>query len=276
MQSPSEISSSNQSVVNSNTRVQASPQTEKAADPKSALGHSLLSAEDLARSDKSARLWQVKTGQAHHTLMGHTHYGRSVVFSPDGQSLLASGSFDKTVRVRQVKTGQARHILTGHTEGISVSFSPDGRCLAAGRREAWGYKSTGTSRTEEKLATKDDDIEEVRGVTESNGALRAQLETTGKPAEAPMALPEASAPRAAKMEEILELREHSNRQEALSGGTSVPTTTQSGLLPVSISTLQKQSFFASGSERMTCPVTSTASATHSAEASVSASNLNSK
>ena len=53
--------------------------------------------------DKTIRLWDVTTGQLHHTLIGHQDDVDVVVFGPDGRTL-ASGSQDDTVQ----KHGQFR------------------------------------------------------------------------------------------------------------------------------------------------------------------------
>ena len=48
--------------------------------------------------DKTAKLWNVNTGECVRTLEGHSDWVRSVSFSPDG-TRVASGSFDTTVRI---------------------------------------------------------------------------------------------------------------------------------------------------------------------------------
>ncbi|MBE9235138.1 hypothetical protein IQ227_03550, partial [Anabaena aphanizomenioides LEGE 00250] len=86
-------------------------------------------------SDKTIKLWDVKTGNLLQTLSGHSHWVNSVAYSPDGQTL-ASGSYDKTIKLWNVKTGNLLQTLTGHSNRIrSVAYSPDGQTLASGSRD---------------------------------------------------------------------------------------------------------------------------------------------
>lgn len=66
-------------------------------------------------------------------LHAHKDYVWSVVFSPDGKTLV-SGSGDMTIRLWDVATGQPWGAsLAGHQGRVhSVAFSPDGKTLASG------------------------------------------------------------------------------------------------------------------------------------------------
>src|SRR5262249_49987133 len=80
--------------------------------------------------DRTARLWDARTGQELLALQGHTGGVRSVCFSPDG-ARLATASLDDTARLWDARTGQELLALQGHTAGVySVCFSPDGTRLA--------------------------------------------------------------------------------------------------------------------------------------------------
>ena len=60
------------------------------------------------------------------TLIGHTEYVTSVVFSPNGETI-ASTSNDKTIRLWNTNMGEHLKTLIGHIENVnSVVFSPDG------------------------------------------------------------------------------------------------------------------------------------------------------
>jgi WD40 repeat protein len=83
-----------------------------------------------ASDDRTARLWDLATGQHVGTLTGHAGGVRDVAYSPDGR-LLATASRDGTARVWDPAAGKHLRTLTGHTGTVwSVAFSPDGRLLA--------------------------------------------------------------------------------------------------------------------------------------------------
>ncbi|BBE09775.1 WD40 repeat-containing protein [Mycoavidus cysteinexigens] len=95
--------------------------------------------------DKMVRLWGEKCGAPILTLMGHTGWVYSVVYSPSG-SQIASGSADHTVRLWDAKSGAPILTLTGHTDWVySVVYSPSGSQIASGSSDEtvrlWDAKS---------------------------------------------------------------------------------------------------------------------------------------
>ncbi len=82
-----------------------------------------------ASNDRTAKIWNVNTGNCQHTLQGHTENVRSASFSPDG-TILVTASNDRTAKIWNVHTGNCQHTLQGHTENVrSASFSPDGTII---------------------------------------------------------------------------------------------------------------------------------------------------
>ena len=83
-----------------------------------------------ASIDKTAKVWDVASGQELLTLRGHTMDVTGVAFSPDG-TRLATSSSDKTAKVWDAVTGQELLTLRGHSGFIAgVAFNPDGKRLA--------------------------------------------------------------------------------------------------------------------------------------------------
>lgn len=99
-----------------------------------------------ASRDRTARLWQVASGQLITTLY-HRDVVSSAHFSPDGQ-LVAIASWDGTARVLDAATGESRVIMAGHRGAVlDAEFSPDAATLvtasADGTVRLWDAK-TGT------------------------------------------------------------------------------------------------------------------------------------
>jgi hypothetical protein len=86
------------------------------------------------RQPGDIKLWDVATETVRTTLRGHGRAATSIVFSPDGQSLI-SGSADTTVRFWDTSSGREYGMLKGHQaapgfEALAVALSPDGKWLA--------------------------------------------------------------------------------------------------------------------------------------------------
>ena len=98
-----------------------------------------------ASDDKTAKVWDAKSGAEILTLKGHTGVVTSASFSPDG-SRIVTGSYDKTAKVWDAKSGAEVLTLKGHTGAvISASFSPDGSRIVTGSHDktakVWDAKS---------------------------------------------------------------------------------------------------------------------------------------
>jgi WD domain, G-beta repeat len=80
-----------------------------------------------ASEDKTARLWEAKSGKLLATFQGHTSAVESAVFSPDGRRVLTA-SRDNTARLWEAESGKLLATFQGHTGAVfSAIFSSDGR-----------------------------------------------------------------------------------------------------------------------------------------------------
>jgi WD40 repeat protein len=96
-----------------------------------------------ASEDRSAKLWDVETGQELMTLQGHMSKVVCLDFSPDGR-LIATAGDDETLRLWDAETGQPLMVLEPEVGNLqSVAFSPDGRRLAAACADIVVYELTG-------------------------------------------------------------------------------------------------------------------------------------
>ncbi len=79
-----------------------------------------------ASGDRTARVWDARTGKAIAVLAGHEDSVRSAAFSPDGGRIVTA-SWDMTARLWDARTGKAIAVLAGHEGWVtSAAFSPDG------------------------------------------------------------------------------------------------------------------------------------------------------
>ena len=63
--------------------------------------------------DKTARLWDVESGNEIGVLKGHDNTVYSAAFSPDGRRVVTA-SGDKTARLWDVESGKEIGVLKGH------------------------------------------------------------------------------------------------------------------------------------------------------------------
>ena len=82
--------------------------------------------------DRTARVWDARTGQPVTPPLPHTGEVRAAVFNPQGTSVLTGGK-DKTARLWDAATGQPLCPPLAHpTDVRCVAFSPDGKLAATG------------------------------------------------------------------------------------------------------------------------------------------------
>ena len=65
--------------------------------------------------DETVRVWDASSGDAIHTLQGHTDWVTSVVFSPGGNRIV-SGQYDKTLCVWHAQTGECLEVTAGNSD----------------------------------------------------------------------------------------------------------------------------------------------------------------
>jgi WD40 repeat protein len=79
-----------------------------------------------ASYDKTARIWDARTGAPLAVLSGHADAVHSAAYSPDG-SRIVTASFDKTARIWDARSGAPLAVLSGHGNNVnSAAYSPDG------------------------------------------------------------------------------------------------------------------------------------------------------
>ena len=79
-----------------------------------------------ASRDKTARIWDARTGAELAVLSGHGDAVASAAYTPDGTRIVTA-SYDKTARIWDARTGTKLTVLSGHDDRIkSAAYSPDG------------------------------------------------------------------------------------------------------------------------------------------------------
>ncbi len=88
-----------------------------------------------ASSDKTARLWNSRTGAPLIVLAGHGGAVADAEFSADGRRIVTA-SDDKTARIWDAGTGQLLVTLSGHGDIVgTAAFSPDGRRVVSASKD---------------------------------------------------------------------------------------------------------------------------------------------
>jgi WD40 repeat protein len=93
-----------------------------------------------ASRDKTAKIWDARTGALIVTLSGHTNLVTNVAFSADGNRIVTA-SADFTARIWETKTGALVATLSGHKSDLNTAvFSSDGMRIvtAAGGEYTFG------------------------------------------------------------------------------------------------------------------------------------------
>jgi hypothetical protein len=85
--------------------------------------------------DKTARVWDARTGAELLPLTGHTRAVWAVAVTPDGARIV-TGSEDNTARVWDARTGAELLQLKGHTGAVyAVAVTPDGARIVTGSKD---------------------------------------------------------------------------------------------------------------------------------------------
>ena len=83
-------------------------------------------------NDRTAKLWDLRTGRLVRDFVRHKLAITCVIVSPDGQWAL-TGSADGTLCQWELSSGRCRRVLEGHVSGVTcVAVTPDGRWVLSG------------------------------------------------------------------------------------------------------------------------------------------------
>lgn len=105
------------------------------------LSHPSFSIVITGSYDRTARVWNLETGEELRILKGHTRGVRCLQFD---EAKLITGSMDRTLKIWNWRTGELMRTLEGHTEGIvCLHFNND--ILASGSADSnikiWNFRT---------------------------------------------------------------------------------------------------------------------------------------
>jgi hypothetical protein len=88
-----------------------------------------------ASEDKTARIWDARTGKQLAVLSGSGDRVNSAAYSRDGARIVTT-SYDKTARIWDARTGSQLAVLSGHGDIVqSAGYSPDGTRIVTGSED---------------------------------------------------------------------------------------------------------------------------------------------
>ena len=88
-----------------------------------------------ASIDKTARIWEARTGTPLVVLSGHGDVVQSAAYSSDSTRIVTA-STDKTARIWDARTGTPLVVLSGHGDVVhSAAYSPDGERIVTASRD---------------------------------------------------------------------------------------------------------------------------------------------
>jgi WD40 repeat protein len=93
-------------------------------------------------TDKTLKLWDVRSRRLLRTMSGHTKGVNCVAFSTTESDLAASGGDDGLIRIWNLIDGTEIRLLQGHNHTVnSLAFSPDGSLIVSGGGGIFGDKT---------------------------------------------------------------------------------------------------------------------------------------
>ncbi len=89
-----------------------------------------------ASQDKTAKIWDVTTGDLLADLKGNKQFVMAVEYSPDGKMIVTAG-FDGTAKIWDANSALLLHSLVGHRDTVNIAhFSSDGKKIVTCSRDS--------------------------------------------------------------------------------------------------------------------------------------------